>query len=502
VALPSVPADRFHRFELQLVYRTESGGEVKPEILVDRTVPSAEALFTPMELRIQPGESVPGANAIGEMNAVQRAQMLRAIKKFLPIVRLGSKTFGGRAFDLEGHVFDAKTGDPMGAASGLMGGMLGFGGEPEPVKFVDLQLVLRITGPGRDPLTQTRTLVRAADLEVPTFAPPIGEWQILVQPQWVSPDLAGFQTLSYLAALAKGMTAQLKARKGFGGLELPPPVPVQLLEFTLLRQSATSAILARQTGLRAFVDVPLLTISGHKLSALRTDEGRIVAARTIDIVDNAVRFVATDAQSQAAAFDAALAQGAADCTLEQQILQEAFPDSAASSGATIMQRAQLERREVVSAGPGDVDKLKAAGLVDADVQWIGANEPPQARLLVGKAAEGPAAWWSVRPAGTAVLRVSGGQGQSMVEKALEEPMVALKILAGLVCAVEIAEAVSHGGGGALGIFTIVWCIAATTGSAVMFFGGFHAASAVLLGAETVVFLGKQGYETWGHGGGE
>ncbi len=500
--LPAIPTDRFHRFQLQLVYRTESGGEVKPEVLVDRTVPSAEALFTPMEFRIQPGESIPSANAMGKMNAVQRAEMLRGIRKFLPIVRLGSKTIGGRAFDLEGKVFDAGTGDPMGAASGLMGGMLGFGGESEPVTFVDLQLVLRMTGPGREPMTQTRTLVNAADTKTASFAPPIGEWQVLVQPQWISTDLAGFQILSHLTDLARSMTAQMKARKGFGGMELPPPVPVQLLELTLARESATSGILARQAGLRAFIDAPLLTISGHTLSALLPEEGRIVAARTIDIVDNAVRFVATDARSQAAAFDAALAQGAADCTLEQQVLQEAFPDYATTSGVTIMQRAQLERRALVFAGPRDANTLKAAGLVDADVQWIGANEPAQAQLLVAKAAEGPAAWWSVRPEGTAVLRVSGGQGQAQAEHQIDIGLVALKILAGLVCAVEIAEAVSHGGGGALGVFTIAWCIAATTGSAVMFFALFHTASYVLLGAELVIFLGKQGYETWGHGGGE
>jgi hypothetical protein len=491
VVLAEVPGDRFHRFELEVVYRTQSGGSPRTDVLVRRAVASADALFSPMELRIQPAETIAQGKALRAMDAHQRADMLRNLKRFQTIVRAGSETIGGRAFDLEGHTFDAKASDPMGGASGLMGGTVGFGEEPETGEFVDVQLVLRLTGPGREPMTQTRTLVSAADTKTPTFAPPIGEWQVLVQPQWISAELAGFQVLTHLTNVTRGMTAALKARKGLADVVLPPPVPQQLLQFALLRQSATSGILARQPGLRAFVDEPLLTISSHRLSALRPDEGRILAGRTIDIVENGIRFVAKDDRSHAAVFDAALTQGAADCTLEQRILQEAFPESTAESGATVMQRAQLERRPMVLADARDAARLRSAGLVEADVAWIGANESPRSRLLVAKAAQGPAAWWSVRPDGTAVLRVSGGQGQGHAEHAVDINLVALKILATLVCGVEIAGAVSHGGGGALGIFTIAWCIVATQGSAIFFVMQLHTWSWALIIMEGAVFVGSQ-----------
>jgi transglutaminase-like putative cysteine protease len=498
--LARVPADRFHRFDVQVVYRTKSGGRAKSEVLLKRSVASADALFSPMELRIQPGEAIAQGKALRAMDARQRADMLRAIKRYQTLVRDGSNVVGGRAFDLEGHTYDPKGGGLMGGGpGGMMGGMLGFGGEPEAVEFLDVQFVLRLSGPGRAPATQTRTLVRAADVASPTFAPPIGEWQVLVQPQWISADLAGFQMLSHAVGVARGMTAALKARKGLADVVLPPPVPHQLLEFALLRQSATGAILARQSGLKAFVDAPMLTIAGHKLSALRPDEGRILAERTIDIVENGVRFVATDDRSEAAVFDAALTQGAADCTLEQRLLQDAFPDSTAESGATIMQRVQLERRPILLAGARDADKLRSAGLAETDIEWIGANESPRARLLVAKASQGPAAWWSVQPDGTAVLRVSGGQGQAHAEHEIDVNLVALKILAALVCGVEIAGAVSHGGGGGRGIFTIIWCIVATQGSAIFFVMQLHAWSWALIVMEGAVFLGTQIDETYGEG---
>ena len=495
VMLPKIPADRFHRFEVQLVYRIQSGGKPKSEVLIKREVASADALFEPLELRIQPGKAIADTKALRTMDARQRADMLRTIKQFQVLLRAGARVAGGRGFDFEGHTFDAKTGNPMGAAAGLMGGLLGFGAEPEPVEFLDLQIVLRLSGPGRKPMTQTRTIVRAADTKSPTFLPPIGEWQMLVQPQWISPDLAGFQVLSYLTGLTKGLTAALKAKKGLEGVTAPPPISQQLLQLALLRQHATAGILSGQPGLRALVDMPMLTIAGHRISALRPDEGRIVAERTIDIVENAIRFVTKDPESQAP-FGAALGQGVADCTLEQRLLEDAFPELAASAGSTVFERARLEGREAVLTRAQDAGALRAAGLAETDVEWIGANESAQARVLVAKAAEGPAAWWSVRPDGTAVLRVSGGQGQAEVEHGTDVNLVALKVLAALVCGVEVVDA-AHQKPSEMGGFTIAWCIAATGGSGALLLMQAHLASWILLALEGAVFLASQVHETYG-----
>jgi hypothetical protein len=430
------------------------------------------------------------------MNARQRAEMLRKIKRFQTMVRTDSAVVGGRSFDLDGHTFDAKSGDAGGGPAGMMGGMLGFGGEEQPAGFLDVQLVLRMSGPGRQPMTQTRTIVCAADMKSPTFAPPIGEWQVLVQPQWISQDLAGYQLLSYLTSLNKNMAAALKARSGLSGLTLPPPVPQLLLQFAVLRQNATAAVLTAQPGLKAFVDRPMFTIAGHQLSALRPDEGLIVGRHTIDIVENAARFVARDPLSQAP-FDAALQQGVADCTLERLLLQEAFPESAATSGSTVFERARLEGRQPVLAGPQDAAALRAAGLDDADVEWIGVNEGPQSRLLVARAQQGQAAWWSVQPDGTAVLRVSGGQGQAMSEHAI---LIFMKILALYVCGVEIIVAANEAKEkpSNIGGFTIAWCILASGASGGFALIGAHTLSWALLAVEAAVMLGSQYYETY-HG---
>ena len=493
LVMTEVPADRYHRFELQLVYRTRSGGSPKQEVLLKRGVVSADALFVPLELRIQPAEAVPDVNALRTMDGRQRAEMLRKLKRFQVLLRAGTAVTAGREFDLEGHIYDAKTSDPMGGTGGLMGGMLGFGGEEDSPAFLDLQVVLRLSGPGRAPLKQTRTLVRAADTASPTFAPPIGEWQLLVQPQWVSADLAGFQMLSHLTSITKGMTTALKNKTGLAGVSLPPPVSPQLLQLALLRQSAAEKILAGQPGLRAFVDSPMITIAGHRLSELRPDEGRIVAERSIDIVENAARFAAKDPRSTSA-WEAALAQGVADCTLERFLLQEMFPDSKATSGSTIFERARLEGRQPLLTVARDAAALKVAGLAAADVEWIGANESPQARLLVAKAAQGPAAWWSVQPNGSAVLRVSGGQGQALSEHGMQ---IVLKILGFLVCVVEGVGAVQHYEE-AVAKVTLVWCATATITSGGM--AALHAitASWVFLAVEAAVLVGTQAYETYGH----
>lgn len=186
----------------------------------------------------------------------------------------------------------------------------------------------------------------------------------------------------------------------------------------------------------------------------------------------------------------ALDQGVADCTLERQILQDSFSGVAATSGAIVFERARLEGRQPVLTRPKEEAALRAAGLDDADVEWIGANEAAQSWLLVAKAQQGPAAWWSVSPDGTAVLRVSGGQGQALTE---DDLLVGLKGFALGVCAAESVEAVLHSKT-KMGAFTLVWCMAATGGSAILVAMHAHLASWALLGLEAGVFVGTKAAE--------
>src|SRR3990172_12680221 len=167
-AVSAIPNDRVHRFEFSLVYWTGTKGNRKPEVLLKAESAAADALFEPLDFRIQPAETTVGPNALGRMDAAQKIEALRNVRKFQGVLRAGSKVVGGRPFDLAGHTFD-QTGGPATAVSGLTGGLFALGGQEAPPEFADLQVVLRLTGPGRAPMTQTRTLVRAADLQTPTF---------------------------------------------------------------------------------------------------------------------------------------------------------------------------------------------------------------------------------------------------------------------------------------------------------------------------------------------
>lgn len=487
--LEEPPEESFHRFQIDLVYHTTSEGAPAEETLLSGTFASADALFEPLEFRIQPAEQTPTADELAAMSAKQRMDALRKLKRYRGLLRAGSEVLAGRVFDLDGHTYSPKDSARGGSIGGLFGRVFGEAEEKEPAAaFEQLQVVLHLTGPGREPFTQTRTLVRAADVRASTFAPPLLEWEILVQPQWLSADLAGYQLLGHLmsmrSTIAAGLTSGAASERS--PQEVPPPYPQQLVQLALLRQHATAAILAALPDVRAFVGEPLLTIAGHRLLALRESEGRIDAERTIDIVENAVRFVGKNRSSGAAAIDAALQQGAADATLEHRFLAETFPESAVSSGVTVLQESQRQRRPIVAAGARDSQTLTRAGLSETDVEWIRANEPADARLLIAAAAAPPAAWWSVRPDGTAVLRVSGGRGQGMVEHQTDVMLVSLKVQFGLICGYESIHALT-GEGTAKDKWKFAFCTLANAASVGFLAAHAHVASWILVAIETVEF---------------
>ena len=488
--LARVAADQVHRFEFNLVYRTKA----KETVLLSHASATSEALFSPLDFRIQPVDAMDLNELVG-LDAATKVSRLQGIKRFVGVMRIGGKVVPGRSFDLEGKVFDENgSGSPASSVGGLMGDMFGFGGEggSRDAKFVDLRVVLKVTGPGHRPVVQTRTLVRAEDTTQPGFAPPLLEWEILVQPQWLSPDLAAFQTLQYLLPLQKMLAAgQMAASQ-----PPPPPVSPQLLQLALLRQRATAAILAAQPQLRALVEVPLLTIAGHRFASINVADHRIVGQRTIDIVDNSVRFIDREGRSEAA-FDAAMRQGAADCTLELQLLENAYPELPAQSGATVLRRAKLEGRPLIAATARDAATLKKVGVADRDSEWIAGNEAADSQLLVAKAEAGPAAWWSVRPDGTSVLRANGGQGQALTEHDIQ---AMFKVMFAAACGYEIMEA-SHEGGTHAVAKAVLCSVFTVIGLGMVIFHAGAVATWVLLGAEAVAY-GEGVYHAASAGEGE
>ncbi len=242
-------------------------------------------------------------------------------------------------------------------------------------------------------------------------------------------EFVGNRALNQIVATGNALMKASSAGHAPAIVEPPPSVALPLLQMALLRQSAAAGILAKQDGIRAFVDEPMLTISGYRVTELHDQEEQIVAERQIDIVENGVRYLAKSDASQTAAFDAALRQGVADCTIEDRFLQEAYPEMLAQSGTTIIEQAQVQKRPALLANAQDIDKSRSVGMAAADIGWIHDNESSAARLLVATTANGSDAWWSVRADGNAILRTTGGQGAAQVEY----NAVSAKVAFGTMC---------------------------------------------------------------------
>jgi len=493
--LDEIPRDLVHRFEISLVYHTTEPGAQGREVLLEGEAASADALFEPLAFRVQPAEPTPDAGTLAGMEPAQQIELLRSLKRFQGILQVGSVTTVGRAFDLDGKTYsensNGASGGPSSSAVGdVFGGLFGGGAEEaEPGKFVDLQLVLTLRGPDRNPATQTRTLVRAGDVKAPGFAPPLLWSEILVQPQWIPADLVTYQTLHSLVAYRGLLTDAMAASREGRGLRVTsppvPPFPQHLLPLALLRQRAAAAILRAQPGVRVLIDTPLLTMANQRLSSVDPDAGGIRFSRSIDIVANDVNVVGQAGTSNQGVFEVALRLGVADCTLESRFLRQIHPEDAASSGADVFERAKVEGRPVAVVSPRDSAALRRAGLGESDIEWIRENEAPAGRLVVTTTAAGSAGWWSVGPDGASILRVSGGWGQASSEHLM------LNIVKGFgfaACGWEVRHA-AHKPTSATG-WGMASCLVLSTVSVTFLFVGVHGAAVyALLTVEIVNAIG-------------
>ena len=108
-------------------------------------------------------------------------------------------------------------------------------------------------------------------MKKPDAAPPILEWEILLQPQWISADLANYQSLRFLESQQDIIAAAIDGEAGAGSRMLArqvPPFPRQLLPLALLRQTALARMLRTMDGIRPLVDSPMVTIASRRLIAL------------------------------------------------------------------------------------------------------------------------------------------------------------------------------------------------------------------------------------------
>jgi hypothetical protein len=219
----------------------------------------------------------------------------------------------------------------------------------------------------------------------------------------------------------------------------------------------------------------MLTILGHQLARTDDQEGEIIATRSLDIVENGITYVPVSDTAAAAAFDAALRQGVADCTLEDRILGEYFPGMANKSGMTILEQANAEKRPVLLAKTQDIDALRSTGVTETDIEWIYDNELPDSRLVVATTASGLDAWWSVRPNGIAILRTNGGRGQAAVEHTVHLGHVVMNVLCGLELYWTARDYMKGKHVGAGSMFGIATCVTFGVGSKAMFAASMYGA---------------------------
>jgi hypothetical protein len=337
---------------------------------------------------------------------------------------------------------------------------------------------------------QTRTLLRAADVGTPRYAPPLIWSDVFVQPQWLGEEFVAHEALEALVAGRGAVTQAMQASRDGKPLHLPSQSAARparpLMELALLRQRATAGILRAQPGLRALVDAPLVTLA-HEQLAGSDPQGGLRLQSSVDIMANAIRFLDRGGAASQATFDAAVRQGVMDCTLETSFVQDVRPGSAALSGAVTFQAAAAEHRPIVVAAPQDREALQRAGLGEADQAWIGAAENPYTRLVATSAPNGSAAWWSVAEDGTTVLRVSGGWGQGMTE---HQFMNLLKSIAGADCLLREVTHAKHHPGSTAAVWGAASCLVLTTASVTMMLMHIHGVvCTLLLGVEILNVVG-------------
>ncbi len=358
------------------------------------------------------------------------------------------------------------------------------GGDSQtPPQFLELRVVLQLTGPGRDQETQIRTLVRGKDTESPDFAPPLMSWELLLQPQWVSDSWLGVNMLRQVAAAMRQTAASAGSETLAALPDYEEIASTRLLQLAVARQRSLAEALKSSSGIAAMVDTPLLTIYGYRISGVRQQPEEVRAEHFIDLVDNAVQIVPVDQASAANAYELALSHSAADSALESATVGLLQPGSNLGSGAAVFGAAQAQGKPLFLATSRDVDLLRSSGVSENDIEWIYDNESPTSRLLVAVAPDGSTAWWSVQPDGVAVLRMNGGRGLGMSEYAIENTKAVMIGICSLT-SITMAVCAVHGAGTALLI-----CLMSTSVSlAAMVSNPGHAYSFAMIGAEILEAL--------------
>lgn len=458
-------ADR-HTITFELVYGVKEGdGRVEKQLL---EVPffADESLYDPPVFNIQPVDPLPSMEAMLKMSSEELIKLFTGFKQYQAVVTVGHRHWASPAFDLKGNITPISSDGRVAGAQQLGGAVgrgfedaLGGGGdEPEANNFIDLSVMLTFKSPGAEPAKQQRMLLTQAQTTGEEFLSPILDWKMLIQPQALTPELVGYESLQNTIAVlgralpildsAKPAAARLEGMKGVR----PSPFPAMLVGLAMLRQLAAATALAAQPSVTLLWDRPQMAIAEGRFCANATS-GRTCGHQTIDLVDNGLSFIprTADAALVGAAAEMNLRQGVFD-TVAESVFLGGISGAVGLSGAIgDLSAARQAGAKLVAAARED-PSLKSTNLVEADRAWIAKYEPSNRRVVAPTTVPGAAtqlsAWWSIDPeTGNVVGRRDGGRGQAQAE------YIAQVVVMGICMIVVIANlvldrnaAVERGGG--------------------------------------------------------
>jgi hypothetical protein len=431
---PTLAADR-HTIVFELYYGVREGSGQAQKQLLEVPIYADESLHEPPMLTIQPVDPLPSMEAMLKMNREELIKLFTGFKQYQAVVTIGHRHWASPAFDLKGNITPIssdgrvagaqKFGGALGSGFGALGG--GGGEEKDVNNFIDLSVMLTFKSPGSKPTSQQRVLLTQAQTTGKEFLSPILDWRMLIQPQPLTPEFVGYESLQNTIEVLRPALPLLepsqRAEASFEGMARlrPSPFPSRLVNLAMLRQLAAANSGSAPVAL--LWDRPQMSILEQRICA-NPEAGHTCGRVTIDLVANALSFVPKAADAAPAAAQMAMRQGVFDTVAESMVLAEK-PGSTSLTGAI---GDLIAAREVgsglIAAAPDDATTLAKTSLAQSDRQWIARYESPDRRVLAPPARAAAAtplsAWWSIDPAtGNAVGRRDGGRGQSNAEYAVQ-----------------------------------------------------------------------------------
>ncbi|HEV7300282.1 MAG TPA: hypothetical protein VGN72_13010 [Tepidisphaeraceae bacterium] len=467
-AMDAMPAELQHAVQFQIVYRHGEPGSEQETIVGEMPIIAADALWASPALVIVPGEEIPSATELLEMDPEAAVKQLMSIKRFQAVISLGARNFSSRVFDLKGNVFEMTTdGRVKGAAEigqatgGMFGGLMGGGddaaAEPEST-FVDLAVRMTFTSPGAEPRVQSRVLLTKADTTGEHRLSPMLSWQMLLQSHLLDPAVAAHDALSesvkmidaVLPMLQDGETTNEELNKL--STTRGSTFPTFLAGFAQVRQAGLARLVRENPQVAPLWDRPQLVIAERRFCG-RKDGAHACARFGMDIVDNGLSFVPRNADATATAPMAALRQGVFDTAAEAVLPETSIQSGMGRSALVDTQRLRLAGSTMVAFDPRQAaPQSVSATLAESDRNWISKHEPTGHRVLAFTA---PAAgndidaadlsWWSLDPeTGTILGRRDGGRGSAMVEYGMQIFIVGVCLI--FVMVLQQWEIEKQGGG--------------------------------------------------------